>query len=130
MIKLEKIDTNSKKQVRRFVHLPYRLYQDHPYWVPPLFIDAEMQLNREKHPYYEHSDADFFIAEKDGEVVGRIGALENRRYNDYHGKKICQFYLFECINDQDVANILFNTVFEWAKERDLNLIIGPKDLVL
>lgn len=126
MINIEKIDTSSKKQVRRFVRLPYKLYKDHPQWVPALFIDAEMQLNPEKHPYYEHSDADFFIAVKDGEVVGRIAALENRRYNEYHGKKICQFYLFECIDDQEVANKLFNRVFEWAKERDLKQAIGPK----
>jgi hypothetical protein len=58
MITVEKIDTYSKGQVKRFVEIPYRIYRDHPQWVPPLYIDAETQLNRKKHPYYEHSDAD------------------------------------------------------------------------
>ena len=66
MLSVEKIDTRQKDQVRRFVRLPFRLYQNHPQWVPPLLVDAEMQLNRDKHPYYEHSAADFFIARRDG----------------------------------------------------------------
>jgi len=71
-------------QVRRFVRLPYRLYKNHPQWVPPLFIDAQMFLNREKHPYYEHSTADFFIANRDGQDVGRIAVLINNPFNAYH----------------------------------------------
>jgi hypothetical protein len=82
MLNVEKIDTNDKAMVKRFTRIPYRLYANYPQWVPPLYIDAEMQLNRKKHPYYEHSDADFFIASKDGRDVGRIAALENKRFND------------------------------------------------
>ena len=67
MVTIHKINTSEKSQVRRFVHVPYRLYNNHPQWVPPLYMDAETQLNREKHPYYEHSDADFFVAERNGE---------------------------------------------------------------
>ena len=126
MIAVAKIDTGSKSEVRRFVRFPFRLYNNHPYWVPPLFIDAEMQLNRKKHPYYEHSAADFFIAVKDGIDVGRIAALENRRYNDYHQTHTAQFYLFDCIDDAEVASSLFIEVFEWAARRGLNQINGPK----
>ena len=103
MLTVEKIDTSDKSQVRQFIKLPYRLYKDHPQWVPALFIDAEMQLNRNKHPFYEHSDADFFVALRDNQVVGRIAALENRRYNQYHGTRQVQFYLFECLDDLEVA---------------------------
>lgn len=126
MITIEKINTESKSQVRRFVRFPIRLYQGNPYWVPPLFIDAEMQLNRNKHPYYEHSDADFFIAVKDGIDVGRIAALENKRYNQYHQTSTAQFYLFDCIEDEQAASALFSNVFEWASQRGLNYVIGPK----
>jgi GNAT superfamily N-acetyltransferase len=83
-------------------------------------------MNPDKHPYYEHSDAEFFVAEKDGEVVGRIAALENKPFNQYHDAKDAEFYLFDCINDQDVANVLFETVFDWAKARGLNKLVGPK----
>ena len=126
MLTIEKIDSRNQSQVRRFVRLPFRLYAHHPQWVPPLFVDAEMQLNRNKHPFYEHSDADFFIALRDGRDVGRIAALENRRYNDYHKTKQAQFYLFDCENDQAAATALFNAVFDWARERGLDRVVGPK----
>jgi hypothetical protein len=126
MINVEKIDTNNKAQVKRFVRIPYKLYAHHPQWVPPLYIDTETQLNRTKHPFFEHSDADFFIATKEGQDVGRIAALENKRFNDYHKTRQAQFYLFECEDDQEVANALFERVFDWAKARELEKIVGPK----
>ena len=126
MYTIEKTDTSNKAQVRQFVRLPYRLYAGHQQWVPPLFIDAETQLNRDKHPFYEHSDADFFIALRDGRLVGRIAALENRRFNEYHGTRQAQFYLFDCENDPDAASALFDRVFDWAHQRKLDTIVGPK----
>ena len=83
-------------------------------------------LNPKKHPFYEHSEAEFFIALTDGKVVGRISALENKPFNLYHDVKDAEFYLFECVNDQEVADALFNTVFEWARKRGLNRLVGPK----
>src|SRR4030067_2160579 len=126
MYTIKKTDTRNKAQVRQFVRLPYRLYAGHQQWVPPLFIDAETQLNRDKHPFYEHSDADFFIALRDGRLVGRIAALENRRFNEYHGTRQAQFYLFDCENDPDAASALFDRVFDWAHQRKLDTIVGPK----
>ncbi len=126
MTTVERIDTASKAEVRRFIDIPFRLYADCPQWVPPLRTDVRTMLNREKHPFYEHSDADFFVAVQDGQDMGRIGALENRRFNDYQDKRQAQFYLFECIDDQDVAAALFERVFEWARARQLNEVVGPK----
>jgi hypothetical protein len=126
MLIVEKVDTSSKAQVRRFITIPYRLYANHPQWVPPFITDVETQLNRQKHPYYEHSVADFFIAVRDGRDVGRIAALENTRFNKYHGTKEAQFYLFECEDDQEAANALFEQVFEWARSRGLDHVVGPK----
>lgn len=126
MISVEKIDTASKAQVQRFVNIPYRLYVGCPQWVPPLLMDARLFLNRRKHPFYEHSDADFFIAVRDGRDAGRIAALENRRFNEYHSTRQAQFYLFECEDDQEVAAALFERVFEWARARGLDRVVGPK----
>lgn len=126
MITIEKINTENKSQVKRFVSIPFRLYKNHPQWVPPLLLDAEMQLNRKKHPYYEHSDADFFIAIRDGRDVGRIAALENKRYNDYHSACTAQFYLFDCEDDDEAAQALFQAVFDWAARRGLDVVLGPK----
>lgn len=126
MLNVVKIDTNDKAQVKRFIRIPYRLYENHPQWVPPIIMDVETQLNRSKHPFFEHSDADFFLATKDGRDVGRIAALENKRFNQYHKTKQAQFYLFECEDDQEVANALFERVFDWAKSKGLDHIVGPK----
>jgi hypothetical protein len=126
MLNVEKIDTKSRTQVRRFVRIPYQMYAGHPQWVPPLLIDAEMFLDRRKHPYFEHSEADFFIAARDGRDVGRVAAMENKPFNAYHGTRQAQFYLFECENDQEAANALFERAFEWARSRGLNKLVGPK----
>jgi len=126
MLTIEKIDPGDKKQVRRFVRIPYRLYQDHPYWVPPLLIDVEAQLDRKKHPFYDHSEAEFFIAVRDGKDVGRIAAMENKPFNRYHQTKKANFYLFECENNMDASQALFETVFDWCQKRGLDTVVGPK----
>ena len=128
MLSIEKIDTNNKLQVKRFVELPYRLYKDCPQWVPPLYLDAYLLLNRKKHPFYGHSDADFFLAVRDGEVVGRICAANNKPFNEYHKTRKAQFYAFDAINDLQVARRLFDSVDDWARERGLDTVIGPKGL--
>jgi hypothetical protein len=126
MLTIEKVDTYNNAQVSRFVQIPYRLFAHCAQWVPPLLMDAKMQLNRQKHPFYEHSDADFWIATRDGRDVGRIAALENHRFNDYHHTRQAQFYLFECEDDAEVATALFEQVRDWANARNLNAIVGPK----
>ena len=126
MLSIEEVDTTNKAQVRRFIDIPYRLYANHPYWVPPFRNDIAMMLNREKHPYYEHSTADFFMAVRDGRDVGRIAALENRSFNKYHNVPQANFYLFDCEDDPEAATALFERVFEWARARGLNEIVGPK----
>ena len=128
MLNLEKVDTENKKQVRRFVELPFRIYADCPQWVPPLNVDAYNQLNRKKHPFHEHSDVEFFLAVRDGLDVGRIAVIENKPFNQYRHEKTADFYLFECENDLETATALFATVFEWAKARGLNKMIGPKGM--
>lgn len=126
MLTIEMVDTNSRSQVKQFIQIPYKLYENHPQWVPPLLIDVEVKLNRNKHPYYEHSDADFFIAYQDGKPVGRLAVLENKHFNEYHKTHKAQFYLFECEDNQEAANALFERAFEWCRKRGLDTIVGPK----
>jgi len=128
MLTIEKIDTDNKSQAKRFVEFYYKLYEDCPQWVPPLYMDAYLPLNRKKHPFFEHSEADFFLAVRDGEVVGRICAGENKPFNEYHKTKKAQFYFFDAIDDLEVARALFDTVFDWARARGLDTLIGPKGL--
>jgi GNAT superfamily N-acetyltransferase len=128
MLAIEQVDLSNKKQVKRFVQFPHRLYKDCPQWVPPLNIDAYAQLNPKKHPFYEHSDVEFFLAVRDGRDVGRIAAIENRPFNQYHGVREADFYFFDCENDPEAAAALFETVFDWARKRGLNRVIGPKGM--
>lgn len=128
MLQIRKIETENKKDVRRFIELPFALYKGHPLWVPPIRMDIKTRLDREKHPFHEHSEVDFFLAERNGEVLGRIAVIENRPYNEYHSKHQAQFYFFECVEDLDVAKCLFEIAYDWARKRNLNQIVGPKGL--
>ena len=120
MILIEKVDTGNKAAVKRFVELPYRLYENSTQWVPPLLIDSYTYLNRKKHPFHEHSDVDFFLAVRNGRDVGRIAAIENRTFNNYHNTKKADFYFFDCEDDLEAATALFDTVSDWATARGLN----------
>ena len=128
MLNIEKVDTDNKKQVKRFVELPQCIYANCAQWVPPLNVDAYNQLNRKKHPFHEHSDVEFFLAVRDGHDVGRIAVIENKPFNDYHKTRKADFYLFECENDMEAATALFNTAFDWAKARGLDVVVGPKGM--
>jgi hypothetical protein len=128
MLTIECVDPKNKDQVNRFVALPSRLYANCPQWVPPFNNDVKVMLNPEKHPFYEHSEGESFIAVKDGRDVGRLTALLNKPFNRVHGTQDAEFYLFDCENDQEAANGLFNRAFEWARERGMNRIVGPKGL--
>ena len=126
MVTVEKLDGHLKKQRRRFSHIPFQFYTNTPQWVPPILIDVEGALDLEKHPFYEHSQADFFVAVRGGRDVGRLAVLENKHYNQYHHTKRAQFYYFECEDSLETAQALFERGFEWAHERNLDEIIGPK----
>ncbi|MFZ5822383.1 MAG: hypothetical protein ACOYYJ_21035 [Chloroflexota bacterium] len=128
MLSIEKVNTDDKSQVKRFVQLPHRLYKDCPQWVPLLDIDAYTYLNRKKHPFHEHSEVDFFLAVRDGRDVGRIAVIQNKPFNQYHGAKKADFYFFDCEDDLEVATALFDAVFDWAKARGLDTVMGPKGM--
>lgn len=129
MIHISQVDVTNKAEVNEFVQFQYDLYKGVPQFCPPFIADIKLMLNKAKHPFFEHSDGDFFVArDENGKMLGRIGALENKHFNEYHSVKKCQFYLFDCINDQDVANKLFERAFEWARARGLTTVVGPKGL--
>jgi hypothetical protein len=130
MLQVDKIDTGDNKQVNEFVMFPFRLYQNCPQWVPPIISDIKVMLNSGKHPFYEHSFADFFVARRNGEIVGRIAAMENIPFNKTHDVKKAQFYLFESIDDTEVSSALFERAFEWSRARGLNEVVGPKGFSL
>jgi len=125
-VEIRKVDTTDPRSVEQFVQFPFRLYQDCPPWVPPLVSSARKQLNRERHPFYRHSDAGFFLAFRRGEVVGRIAVLEPRKRNAYRNQQGAFFCLFEALEEIEVAQGLFAAAFDWARSRGLEMISGPE----
>ncbi|MBQ6520033.1 MAG: hypothetical protein IJI14_15065 [Anaerolineaceae bacterium] len=130
MVEIRLVDTENKKQVKEFVQFHYDLYKNCPQWVPPFRNDIEIMLNKKKHPFYEHSDADFFTAWKDGKIVGRTAVLNNTSYNEYHKQNSGDIFLFDSIDDQEVANALFDAAGDWAKKHGLDKLKGPKGFSL
>src|SRR5258708_5526305 len=128
MVNIQPVDTNDKHQVKKFVKFYYDLYRDCPQWAPPLFMDSYLALNRKKHPFFQHSEADFFIALRGDKVVGRICVGENKPFNNYHKTKKAQFYYFDLIDDLEVAQALFQAAAAWARQRGLDTLVGPKGL--
>ena len=121
-----RVDFANRKHIRDFLILPYRLYWDIPQWVPPFAGDEKIRLDPRRYPFYKHSTAALFIARRDEIIVGRLAVLDNHLYNEHNQEKTAFFYLFECEPDLEAAKSLFEAAFEWAKERGLNKILGPK----
>lgn len=129
-MKIKKIDINSKKDVDQWVMFPFELYKNNQQWVPPLINGAKKVLDPQVHPYYQHSTADFYVAEDDqGNTLGRIALMDNTQHNRYRNENSALFGYFEVVEDQQVANALFENAFDWARERDFDQILGPNGLL-
>lgn len=121
------IPVTDKKGLKTFIDLTWRLYnfKDHPQWVPPLRVAVKEALDTEHNPFYKRASIQLFLAEKKGKTVGRIAAIENRAHNEFHGDKTGFYGFFECTDDQDVANALFDAAAEWLAKRGLTSMQGP-----
>ncbi|MCO5207751.1 MAG: GNAT family N-acetyltransferase [Anaerolineae bacterium] len=126
MITVEPVET--KKQRDEFIKLPWKIYADDPYWVPPFYFERQEFLDPQKNAFFEHAQVQLFIAYRDGKPVGTIAAVENPRHNEFHEEQAAHFGLFETIEDAEVAHALFDTVETWARARGLNKLIGPENL--
>jgi hypothetical protein len=116
---------SSKSELNQFIKFPWKIYKDDKYWVPPLLMEQKTLLDKEKNPFFKAAEADYFLAYRNGEIVGRIAAIKNDLHLKYHNDNSGQFGFFECINDQQVANALFDAVKNWMKEKGLKFIKGP-----
>ena len=124
-VELEVSPVISRADLKAFMKLPWRIYKNDPQWVPPLLGELEKVLDKRKHPYHQHADSALFLARRNGEVVGRIGATVNHLYNEFHESKTGYFAFFESIDDVEVARALLDTAFEWNAQRGMTLLMGP-----
>ncbi len=117
--------SNSKSDRKKFIKFAWKIYEGDPNWVPPLLMDKLKILDKSKNPFFKRAEMELFMAYKNGEAVGRIAAIKNDAHNQYHTENIGFFGFFECINDQEVANKLFDTAREWIKNKGLTDMRGP-----
>ncbi len=115
----------SAKERKEFLQFPYSHYSGDKYWVPPLKTEQKKLIDTKKKPFYENADIALFIAHQNGKTCGRIAAIEDKRYNDYHQSKTGFFGFFECIDDETVANLLVKVAAGWLKDRGLTELLGP-----
>jgi len=116
---------SSKKQLMQFIKLPWKIYKNDPNWVPHLLMDRKKILSKTKNPFFEHADAQYFLAEQNGEITGRIAAIKNDLHLKIHNDDTGFFGFFECVNDQNTANALFDAARKWLKEKGLKFMRGP-----
>ena len=110
---------------KQFLEFPYSLYRDHPYWVPPLRIAQKELLDREKHPFYAHADVQCFLARRDGKPIGRVAAIHDRNFNEFHGEQAGFFGFFESVEDDAVGAGLLDSARTWLGKRGAKVIRGP-----
>jgi GNAT superfamily N-acetyltransferase len=126
MLQIKPLVSGNRSDLKLFVEYPFHLYAQVPQWVPPVRADVRMMLNAKKHPFYDHSDAQAYLAYREGQVVGRIAVLENRLFNQVQNKKIASFALLDCEENPETLQALVNAAIEWAKPRGLEMLVGPK----
>lgn len=119
------LPVTSKKDMTRFIDFPHDLYKDEQNYVPEIFIGQRDLLTPGKHPFYEHSSIQLFLAFDNGKITGRIAAIHNVNHNAFTGDKDGFFGFFDCINDQETANLLLKSAVDWVKTKGLTRIIGP-----
>ena len=138
MAKITIKTAQTKAEKKTFMMLPFEIYKNNPYWVSPLLMDMRHMFGistladrifgvKGQHPFYEYGQMQLFMAYRNGKAIGRIAAINNDRYNQYHPEEggTGFFGFFDCINDQEVANKLFDTVRDWLLKHNLTKMQGP-----
>ena len=123
-VKIEAVKPGTQAE-KEFLQLPFTVYKDNPHYVP-WFNRTMKKIIAKNHPFFEHSDGEFFIAKRKEETVGRIALLEPKKFNEYQNKKDARFYFFEIKDDLGAARELFTFAEEWAMQRGLDRLIGPQ----
>jgi hypothetical protein len=117
--------TQSTADREAFIRFPYTLYAGDPNWVPPLEMERRDFLDPSKNPWFDFGKVELFLARRDGEVVGRIAAVDDPHWNDFYKTRLGFFGMFECVDDVAVARGLFDAAAAWVKSRGFAEMMGP-----
>ena len=116
---------SNKAELKKFIRFNYEFYKDNPYSVPDLYDDMLNTFSPQKNAAFEFCEADYFLAMRDGKIVGRVAAIINHRANETWNKKVVRFGWIDFVDDLDVSRALIDTVKQWGRERGMNEIEGP-----
>lgn len=122
-VEIKKVTT--KSELKCFIRFNYEFYKDNPYSVPDLYDDMLNTFSPKKNAAFEFCEADYFLALRDGKIVGRVAAIINRRANETWNRKTVRFGWIDFIDDMEVSTALIDTVKQWGKERGMTEIEGP-----
>ena len=120
----------SRRDLTTFIKLPWRLYRNEPNWVPPLISERRRFLDRRKNPWFEHGEAEYFLAWRDGRPVGRITAQVDRLFNEFQDNRWGLFGFFECEDDPEAAAALLDAAEAWLRARGRDRMVGPMDFTM
>ena len=115
----------TKKELKEFVKFSFDLYKGNPYWIPPIINDELEGFDKTKNPAFENAEAKFFLAWRDGKIVGKTAAIINWQEVNEQQKKKVRFGWFDVIDDIEVTKVLLNKVFEYGREHNLEYAEGP-----
>ena len=118
------------RDLKAFIDLPYRLHANRPLWVPPLKLERRLFLNRRMNAFFTHGEAEYFLARRDGQVVGRISAQINHSFNDHQKKQWGWFGFLEFEDDPEVLQALLGAVERWLRERGKERMVGPASFTM
>jgi GNAT superfamily N-acetyltransferase len=122
-IKITPVQT--RKDLKIFIHLPAKIHKDHLNWVPPIYMDEWQFFNPHKNEAFSHAETILLLAEKDGEIVGRVMGIINHLYNETHNILEARFCFLETFDDFEVADALVKAVQEWAAAKGMISLVGP-----
>ena len=122
---IKPISNTSKKDMKQFILFNYNLYKGNPYAVPEMYDDLLSVLMPSRNAAYDFCEAQFYLAYKDGKIVGRVAAIINKRANETWKKNTVRFGWIDFIDDEEVSKALIDTVIQWGKERGMEEIEGP-----
>ena len=124
---LEVRPVSSRRDLNTFIRLPWRLYQGCANWVPPLISERKRHLSRRRNPFFEHAEAEYFLAWRGSKPVGRITAHVDHRMNELRENRWGLFGFFESERDPKTAHALLTAAEGWLRERGRDRMIGPFD---
>jgi GNAT superfamily N-acetyltransferase len=120
----------ARRDLKRFIDLPFRLHRDQPLWVPPLKLERRIFLNRRMNAFFSHGEAEYFLALRDGEVVGRVSAHVNTAFNEHQGKSWGWFGFLEFERDPELLSALLDAAAAWLRERGQERMVGPASFAM